>query len=344
MMSSKLPIRKNVDPLFKLVSDLDKPSNKSSSAEAGPRADDTYDPGSKADHHYRLPRKSRKSRIAAPSRTYIGRIVSRSKSVDDLQAGNERGSKERKRDHETVENVLRVKDHQISKLIEKITTLFECNNQFAIQNEKLQREYQQIQQNLKALESIQPKSCENCAAHENNREAFLKEHGDLKNDLKMMKILVYRLNVQVERYQDVIRESKGLTSDIPKIDFVDSSYGGAKDNLNWGPVNSHTLGPLLNAYEETIAEKNDLVQQFEREMIDFTGKLKKVMEENETLHKDMENIKSTQSNWFSERAKMQAQIDVFKNKAEVQGKRADLAKEKLIEVLKCYEQKSMFKP
>ncbi|XP_055625703.1 protein Cep89 homolog [Toxorhynchites rutilus septentrionalis] len=339
-MSSKLPIRKNVEPLFKLVSDLDKPSNKSSSLEQCTRTDAEYDPGPKSDHHYRLARKNRKSRLAGSSRTYVGKFVSRSKSVDDLQAGNERASKDRKSDHEKrVESELRAKDHQISKLIKKITTLFECNNEFAIQNDKLQKEYQQVQQNLRALESIQPKSCENCAAHEIERTTFLKEHDDLKNDLRMMKILVYRLNVQVERYQDVIRNCKGPASEIPKIDFVDSSYGGTKDNLNWGPVNSHTLGPLLNAYEETIVEKNDLIQQFEREMIDFTGKLKKVMEENEKLHGEMENIKSTQSNWFSERAKMQAQIDVFKSKAEVQGKRADLAKEKLIEVLKCYEQK-----
>lgn len=82
------------------------------------------------------------------------------------------------------------------------------------------------------------------------------------------------------------------------------------------------------------------MQQYERELVSFTGKLKQVLEENEKLHKDAEEIKSTQSNWFSERARLQAQVDVFKHKAEIQGKRADLAKEKLVEVLKCYEQKS----
>ncbi|XP_065091957.1 protein Cep89 homolog [Ochlerotatus camptorhynchus] len=338
-MSSKLPIRKNIEPLFRIVSDLDKTSIMSSSPVPTGIVDD-FEDDTKTEH-YRFRRKIHKSRIPGPARTYVGKVVSRCNSADDLLAGNDRDFKGRKDPIDRLERTVRAKDHQISKLMQKITTLFECNNQFAIENEKLQKEYQQIQQNLKALESVQPKSCETCGQFENERETLAKENGDLRNDIKMMKILVYRLNVQVERYQDVIREgSKGMAvGDIPKIDFVDSSYGGTKDNLNWGPVNSHTLGPLLNAYEETIAEKNDLVQQYERELVSFTGKLKQVLEENEKLHKSAEEIKSTQSNWFSERARLQAQVDVFKTKAEIQGKRADLAKEKLVEVLKCYEQK-----
>ncbi|XP_053688894.1 protein Cep89 homolog [Sabethes cyaneus] len=340
-MSSKLPIRKTIDPLFKIVSDLDKPSIQSSSPI--PIALDSDDEPYRKSSYQRSRQKGHKSRIPGPVKTYTGVIVSRSKSVEDLQAGNdEHRSQNRSRktsgDHH-VERIVRAKDHQINKLVEKITTLFECNNQFAIENEKLQKEYQQVQQNLKALETTKPKSCDSCAEFGHERENLAKENGDLRNDIKMMKILVYRLNVQVERYQEVIRKEKTVRGDIPKIDFVDSSYGGSKDNLNWGPVNSHTLGPLLNAYEETIGEKNDLVQQYEQELIDFTGKLKQTLEENEKLHRDMEEIKSTQSSWLSERARLQAQIDVFKSKAEIQGKRADLAKEKLVEVLKCYEQK-----
>ncbi|XP_058464686.1 protein Cep89 homolog isoform X2 [Malaya genurostris] len=337
-MSSQLPIRKNFEPLVKIVSDLAPPSAQSSSVIPNDRRENVDQ--RQTDHH-RNRSKGSKSRIPGPTRTYVGRaVVSRSKSAEDLLADNEHDPVGRNTGNDrNLENVIQAKDRQITKLIDKITTLFECNNQFAIENEKLQKEYQQVQLNLKALEDSKAKSCENCETRESEREVLLKENGDLKNDIKMMKILVYRLNVQVERYQDVLRDSKGSKNNIPKIDFVDSSYGGTKDNLNWGPVNTHTLGPLLNAYEETIGEKNDLVQQYERELIDFTGKLKIVLEENELLHKDMDEARISQSNWISERARLQAQVDLFKNKAEIQGKRADLAKEKLVEVLKCYEQK-----
>uniref|UniRef100_A0A6E8W2M9 Uncharacterized protein n=1 Tax=Anopheles coluzzii TaxID=1518534 RepID=A0A6E8W2M9_ANOCL len=238
--------------------------------------------------------------------------------------------------HRQAEKLLQLKDQQIAKLIKKLTAVFECNNQFAVEHEKLQKEYQQAVQSLRTLEAIQAKSCDRCAGFEAERSLLTKENADLRNDVKMMKILVYRLNVQIERYQDTIREGR---TDIPRLDFVDSTYGGAKDNLNWGPVNSHTLGPLLNAYEETIAEKTALVQRYESELASFTGKLKKVLEENEALQKMAEEVRAGQSGWASEKARLQAQVDVLRSKAEVQGKRADLAKEKLVEVLKCYEQK-----
>ncbi|KFB47420.1 AGAP011398-PA-like protein [Anopheles sinensis] len=277
--------------------------------------------------------------------THIGTVVGRSKSVDDLTSVDDIERDDGKRLSETtaggpeLEKLLRSKDEQIAKLVEKLSTVFECNNQFAVEHEKLQKDYQQAMQNLHTLQGIKAKSCDQCASFETERDQLAKENGDLRNDVKMMKILVYRLNVQIERYQDAIREGTTAKNAIPRLDFVDSTYGGAKDNLNWGPVNSHTLGPLLNAYEETIAEKSDLVQQYESELVGFTGKLKKVLEENESLQQEMETMRAAQAGWTSERTRLQAQVDVLRSKADVQGKRADLAKEKLVEVLKCYEQK-----
>uniref|UniRef100_A0A182IMR3 Uncharacterized protein n=1 Tax=Anopheles atroparvus TaxID=41427 RepID=A0A182IMR3_ANOAO len=299
--------------------------------------------------HSRLPVRRvarRKPREAHGNITISGTVVGRSKSVDDLNSAyHDIGGEDAEPGQETgsgqqLEKLLRSKDQQIAKLVEKLSAVFECNNQFAVEHEKLQKDYQQAVQNLHTLETIKAKSCDRCGSFETEQDQLVKENGDLRNDVKMMKILVYRLNVQIERYQDAVREGvNAAKSALPRLDFVDSTYGGTKDNLNWGPVNSHTLGPLLNAYEETIAEKSDLVQQYETELVTFTGKLKKVLEENESLQQEMETIRKAQTSWTSERARMQAQVDVLRSKADVQGKRADLAKEKLVEVLKCYEQK-----
>uniref|UniRef100_A0A182JVB2 Uncharacterized protein n=1 Tax=Anopheles christyi TaxID=43041 RepID=A0A182JVB2_9DIPT len=366
-MFSRLPKRHNVEPIFRIVSqlfaghsDLASSSVLSTDPEMGDfygipadsiaRVPDPFIPGKKYHKRKGHTRKPRSSSHGA-ALSHSDAIVGRSKSVDDLTAvGSGAGSESDTDDdgisksrntitpanHHQTQKLIHLKDQQIAKLIKKLTAVFECNNQFAVEHEKLQKEYQQTVQNLRTLETIQAKSCENCASFEAVRTQLVKENADLRNDVKMMKILVYRLNVQIERYQDTIREGK---TDIPKLDFVDSTYGGAKDNLNWGPVNSHTLGPLLNAYEETIAEKTDLVQQYESELASFTGKLKKVLEENEALQKSSEEIRAGKTGWASEKARLQAQVDVLRSKAEVQGKRADLAKEKLVEVLKCYEQK-----
>uniref|UniRef100_A0A182RB80 Uncharacterized protein n=1 Tax=Anopheles funestus TaxID=62324 RepID=A0A182RB80_ANOFN len=357
-MCSRLPKRHNVEPVFHIVSQLfagqsDLSSSVTTAEQMGDfyrvPADtihdrDGYVPAKK--HHKR--KVQRKARSNGGALTHSGTIVSRSKSVDDLTAAGVASESDSDEDptstklHHTIssghnrDKLMQLKDQQIAKLIKKLTAVFECNNQFAVEHEKLQKEYQQAVQNLRTLETIQAKSCDRCAAFDAERNQLAKENGDLRNDVKMMKILVYRLNVQIERYQDVIRDGKNT---IPKLDFVDSTYGGAKDNLNWGSVNSHTLGPLLNAYEEAIAEKADLVQQYESELASFTGKLKKVLEENEALHKVNEEVRAGQTGWATEKARLQAQVDVLRSKAEVQGKRADLAKEKLVEVLKCYEQK-----
>uniref|UniRef100_A0A182P544 Uncharacterized protein n=1 Tax=Anopheles epiroticus TaxID=199890 RepID=A0A182P544_9DIPT len=368
-MCSRLPKRHNVEPVFRIISQLfagHSDLESSSIASTDPeRMGDFYripadsiahdpDPTSASKKFQKrkvLSRKTRSSHGGA-ALSHSGVIVSRSKSVDDLTTANGGGSESDTdedgftKSHDTItphtaplnhtEKVIQLKDQQIAKLIKKLTAVFECNNQFAVEHEKLQKDYRQAVQNLRTLETIQARSCESCAGFEAERTQLAKENADLRNDVKMMKILVYRLNVQIERYQDTIREGK---TDIPKLDFVDSTYGGAKDNLNWGPVNSHTLGPLLNAYEETIAEKTALVQQYESELAGFTGKLKKVLEENEMLQKTAEEIRAGQTGWAAEKARLQAQVDVLRSKAEVQGKRADLAKEKLVEVLKCYEQK-----
>lgn len=372
-MCSRLPKRHNVEPVFRIISQLfaDHSDLASSSvartdsemgdfyripADSIQRDPDPPIPG-KTRFHKRKTHTRRKPRASpqGTALTYSGAIVGRSKSVDDLTAvagvGSESDTEEDAitKSHDTIapshhhhhhhrqaEKLLQLKDQQIAKLIKKLTAVFECNNQFAVEHEKLQKEYQQAVQSLRTLEAIQAKSCDSCAGFEAERSLLTKENADLRNDVKMMKILVYRLNVQIERYQDTIREGR---TDIPRLDFVDSTYGGAKDNLNWGPVNSHTLGPLLNAYEETIAEKTALVQRYESELASFTGKLKKVLEENEALQKMAEEVRAGQSGWASEKARLQAQVDVLRSKAEVQGKRADLAKEKLVEVLKCYEQK-----
>ncbi|XP_053659489.1 protein Cep89 homolog [Anopheles marshallii] len=356
-MCSRLPKRHNVEPVFRIVSQLfagqsDLSSSVSNTDQMGDfyrmPADTIHDqdaflPAKKL-HKRRVQRKSRSNGAAL---THSGTIVNRSKSVDDLTAPgvateSDTDDNPTAKLHHTItsgqntEKLIQLKDQQIAKLIKKLTAVFECNNQFAVEHEKLQKEYQQAVQNLRTLETIQAKSCDRCASFDAERNQLAKENGDLRNDVKMMKILVYRLNVQIERYQDTIRDGK---NSIPKLDFVDSTYGGAKDNLNWGPVHSHTLGPLLNAYEEAIAEKTDLVQQYETELASFTGKLKKVLEENEALQKANEEVRAGQTGWTSEKARLQAQVEVLRSKAEVQGKRADLAKEKLVEVLKCYEQK-----
>lgn len=96
------------------------------------------------------------------------------------------------------------------------------------------------------------------------------------------------MNVQVERYQTKLRKHninvKYLdTSSQPHVGNLDSEEAAAHDSItvlsethrnhphvpvSWGKVNVHTLGPLLNSYQDTIAEKDEIIQGYE--VINYT--------------------------------------------------------------------------
>lgn len=334
-MSTKLPIQKNIEPILKIVSDLEKP--------------DETNPKNKQN-----------------LKSYSGNFRSRSLEQKNYN---------RKEDKRNIKNLLQTKDEQIEKLIEKLSSLYNYNNQFAVENDKLQSEVLSLRESFDELKS---KSCGNCALlkdtnkiYEEDREKYTKTNQDLNNDIKMMKTLVFRLNVQLEKHQELLRKNRGLEN-VCTIDFENAS---TKDDINWGSVNSHTLGPLLNAYQETIYEKNDLIQQYENEFVHFTGRLKETLEENDKICVSSLIVKTVlpkltflfhRLKWMSLRKIMKTGMQlkqgcklksifagkfllflskiklIFlfnRNKAEVQTKRADIAKEKLIEVLRCYEQK-----
>lgn len=171
-----------------------------------------------------------------------------------------------------------------------------CNAQFAAENEKLQK-----------------KECEQCKLFQNQQELkreeysrIVSENQQLRDDVKMMKTLVYRLNVQIERYQDFIRQNnpEDLNNFKLNFDLIPPKF------VDWGPVNSHTLGPLLHAYTEIINEKSDLIEQYENDLSHFTGRMKQIIEENEVLQQEMDEIKRQNETWSTDRTRLQAQLDI----------------------------------
>lgn len=147
-------------------------------------------------------------------------------------------------------------------------------------------------------------------------ELHRNETQQLRDDVKMMKTLVYRLNVQLERHQDLLRNSTAAGTENP-IDFSDevmqqTSTRAARPVLDWGRVNAHTLGPLLQAYTEIISDKNDLVQQYEAELGRFTGRLKDVLAENERLHDEMDAMRRQDEMWSGDKTRLQAQLEIYR--------------------------------
>lgn len=222
----------------------------------------------------------------------------------------------------------------MEKLLQRLATVYKFNEQFADENQRLLNDAKTLEQRIADLQR-QILNCDKCKRLEDELAKSVKENTILKTDVDMMKTLVYRLNVQIERYQDCLRLKQTTEEKSNQNSNAKSSI------LQWeqSPLCSHTLSPLLHAYDEMLRDKDDLIQQYTQEFEHFTGELKGVIEENNRLQQEIESLRRDGGNWREERSRLQAQLDICRQKADTQTRKTDLAKEKLVEVMHCYEQK-----
>lgn len=99
--------------------------------------------------------------------------------------------------------LVKLKDDQIKKMIERISSLHTYNGQFSIENEDLKRENLLLRQSVATMkrkfEEERTKACPKCESMQSQTQVLQSqsqvltmENTDLKNDIEMLKILVYR--------------------------------------------------------------------------------------------------------------------------------------------------------
>lgn len=109
--------------------------------------------------------------------------------------------------------------------------------------------------------------------------------------------------------------------------------------ISWGKVNAHTLGPLLDCYQETIDEKDDIIASYETELSKFTGKLKEIISENETLHRRLTENDVCSEKLVVDLENVKSELKHTKQQNDMLIKKCALKQDKVEEILKCYEQK-----
>lgn len=215
-----------------------------------------------------------------------------------------------------------MKDREIHELRKNVSQLLE-------ENEKFQRDRALLIDNYN---SLMERAEESAGGEKSKIDALEKENSEMKNDLKMLKTLVFRLNKHIEYYQEILYE-KEIKFEAP------STYDNEDETASTWTVHSNILSPLMNSYEERIKEKNEIIKSYEAELSQFTVKLKKILEENEKIQEIYETQMKNAAIWLIEKKRLTSQNEILHNKATIHVKRADLAKEKLFEFLKAYEQK-----
>ncbi|CAG9804276.1 unnamed protein product [Chironomus riparius] len=264
-----------------------------------------------------MDRSSRKEKYSANFNSHLqDRKKERSKSLESNQKINQINKELR--------YWVNIKDNQIQDLVSKITHLLEENG--TLRNEKSIL----IKNHNSLIEKFVEQSKDN--EQEEKHEMLTKENEELKNDLKMLKVLIFRLNKHLDYYQEILSEKKEDLNPPTK-------YKNEKEIISLWTVNSHLLAPLMNSYEERIKEKNEIIKNYETELNQFSVKLKKLLDENEKIHEINEDMYNNSKVWISQKQMLTSQCEILKNKAAIHAKRADLSKEKLVEILKAYEQK-----
>lgn len=214
------------------------------------------------------------------------------------------------------------KNDQIEKLIKRVTVLHTLNNEFAAEHEKLQNEMVVWQDKCERLLAEQQAGCESCRTyaatetqHRNTLAKLTADNKQLTDDINMMKMLIYRLNVQLERHQEMLRKRSRDIGELPIRDtaVLATSSIRVDEVVNWGGIETNALAPLLNAYQETINDKTELIWQHEVELNRLAGRFKDILVENEQLHVEMDAMRRTSDTWTEQQTRLQAQLDVCRH-------------------------------
>lgn len=135
---------------------------------------------------------------------------------------------------------------------------------------------------------------EKCQQMENKSTALLKvknlslENKDLLADVEVHKSVIIRLNKELAYYQDKLRvKFKDTPENIPIYSSgtdTEDGRGSFPEDGDWFQDPRKKLLPLLIAYDEVIAEKEDLIKDHEITLDRFKGKCMDIVKENEALH------------------------------------------------------------
>ncbi|KAG5308495.1 CEP89 protein, partial [Acromyrmex insinuator] len=244
---------------------------------------------------------------------------------------------------------LKEKDSLISKIHNKYQKLLKNHDNLQQEYEKVsallaerETEYNQLQMHHKKFTEVLQKVEKTNSNLLAFNQRYKTENVQLNEDVLLLKHVIYRLNAELERYQDKLKES-GQNALPKNVNDILDSKRSADDiktvSESWGSVNTHVLGPLLDAYQESLSEKQELVNRYEEDIANFSTRCKEVIMENECMQNEMEKLKSQCTRYTDEIKMISEDADLLKELNECYTKQTTHQKQKIHEIHSLYEQK-----
>ncbi|XP_046973494.1 protein Cep89 homolog [Vanessa cardui] len=303
--------------------------------------------------------------------------------------------------------VITEKESQINKLKDKLKTVLEYNKLFANENDRVKSEYTtlvsyveeckrvikeerdrngELEKKLKKFEEkvkhyeIPDKEqstaiplvevCMSCSSRQIVLNQAREQNSRLQKDMQALKDVLYRLNVQMSRYQERLRSVNPLNADgnifkpSEKYDGLDSlitaSLGqrhethedGHSKNMSEdgtaqserlvdlsGLLSAQALAPLFDAYQENLQEKDNLILDYEKQFEIINKKSKQIVEENKLLVEKVSSLEEEVARTRQSYKKVVVEKETNDVERATLLERAERAESKLKEVYELYEGK-----
>ncbi|KAL6441132.1 hypothetical protein ACFW04_003451 [Cataglyphis niger] len=243
---------------------------------------------------------------------------------------------------------LREKDSLMSRVCNKYHKLLKDHKSLQEEYEKLnavlekrESEYQQLhtyhKETIKALQKVEKTNFNLLTFNQRCKS----DNVQLNEDVLLLKNVIYCLNAELEKYQDKMRElgQNVLSKNINNILDSKKPVDNIKVLESWGSVNTHALGPLLDAYQENLSEKQELLNKYEEEIANFSIRCKEVIAENECMQNEVEKLRLKCARYEDEIKMISEDADLLKELNECYTKQFAHQKQKIHEIHTLYEQK-----
>ncbi|XP_073962477.1 uncharacterized protein isoform X1 [Choristoneura fumiferana] len=304
--------------------------------------------------------------------------------------------------------VIAEKDSQMLKLKDKLKTVLEYNKLFADENDQLKSQYstlvEYVEECKTALKEERERNselvakckelgdrvkqfdvpdkelteaiplvevCMSCSSRQILLHQSREQTARLQRDMQGLKDVLYRLNVQLSRYQEKLRvniQNIASEQDKSKVErshldsLIATSLGykgtevvnteesqpksGTEDQPQTarlvdlsGLLSAQALAPLFDAYQENLQEKDSLILDYEKQFEKINKKSKQIVDENKGLVEKVATLEQEVAQVRQSYKKLVVEKETADIERATLSERAERAESKLKEVYELYEDK-----
>ncbi|CAH1394041.1 unnamed protein product [Nezara viridula] len=170
---------------------------------------------------------------------------------------------------------------------------------------------------------------ENDAVRERNRQ--------LSQDVFLMKNILVKLNLELERYQDKLRNYENYQLKNDSCENASRQSVGKK--IEWVNGEVTVMAPLLIAYEESMREKEDLIHDFKVDIERLSGKMKEIVKENSELREKIAESEVQGEVNYSDWMNLRRELTISVEQNHLLSRQAKLVQTKITDLKTAFQAK-----